>query len=480
MWLKVGNLATVLTRATAEERAWLTNFLTFEDGKARFIRKMSASGSGKVSMFNSATGSFPTGLLPLVRAEARKLCPPLEVDLIDARQRPVAPEDVGPAPPWLRDYQAEAVERTISASRGILDMPTGAGKTQVFVALAMRLPCRWLFLVNAKDLLHQTVKRYREWAGEACGVLGDGECELDSRVVVASFQTLHRALAAPDPIRRGIARQVLQGAQGIVVDEVHTLPAETYLSVAQAAPNAFYRVGLSGTPLARGDRRSLLAIATTGPIIYRLPAARLIEQGVLAKPRIRMLKVHQPASTASDIGAEEYTWPNVYQALVVRSRARNQAVLRAAERAARPALLFVKDLAHGESLALALGKRGVRAAFVAGADASENRQELVRRLVGGELDVLVSSVIFQQGVDIPSLASVVVGSGGRSAIATIQRVGRGMRTDDGKKKEFEVWDVMDSGCPMLERHARARMRAYVQAGYETIVEDGAQVSLAEV
>lgn len=466
MWLKVGNIHTVVTRCSVEERAWLDNFLSFEDGKARFFRGRSSGGEvPRVKMLNPVTNVFSTGLLALVQKEAEGNH---EVELIDQRTPPVAAGQEQPLPDWLRDYQADAVAAVERRKRGILWMPTGAGKTETIIALAMRMPCRWLFLVNSKDLLHQTAERYEKRAGRKAGVFGDGECDLDSDFVVASFQTLHRGLTSTDGLRRGVCLQLLHGAQGMVVDEVHTLPADSYLLVANETPNAYYRVGMSGTPLARGDRRSLLAIATCGPVIFRLRAEKLIAEGVLARPHVRFVDVSQDVHTSFELG-DEYTWPNVYKQLVVESSLRNQVVSSMVRAAAKPCMLFIKDIAHGKALEQLLRRRGFKVSFAHGSDSSESRAGMIKRLEAGELEVLISSVIFQQGLDVPSLASIVVASGGKSVIATIQRAGRGMRTDGGKKADFEVWDVMDKGCPMLERHARARMRAYVSEGYETVV-----------
>ena len=102
----------------------------------------------------------------------------------------------------------------------------------------------------------------------------------------------------------------------------------------------------------------------------------------------------------------------------------------------------------------------------------------------GRYDVLICSVIFQEGEDVPDLRSVVIGSAGKSVIATLQRIGRGMRRASGKD-EFEVFDVADlgcgcmsgpashrhPGCKWLDKHTRDRIKAYTTEGHETVLED---------
>lgn len=257
-------------------------------------------------------------------------------------------------------------------------------------------------------------------------------------------------------------------ADGVGVSNCHVLPAGSFYGIAQNCP-AFYRVGMSGTPLARGDRRSILAVAALGPVLYRVRTDALVEAGVLARPKIRLIPLDQTSDCP--------TWQGVYGECVVRSPKRNRLLITMARKAAKPCLLFCKEIAHGRELLRRLTAAGVRAEFVWGTAETPQRRAAVKRLERGDIDVLVCSAIFQEGVDIPNLASVVIGSGGKSTIAALQRIGRAMRTDEGRKMTMEVWDVLDRGNSWLEKQARARARAYAAEGHETVVE-GPQLDLA--
>jgi superfamily II DNA or RNA helicase len=117
-----------------------------------------------------------------------------------------------------------------------------------------------------------------------------------------------------------------------------------------------------------------------------------------------------------------------------------------------------------------------------GSNSSEERKASIKRLIRGDHEALIASVIFNEGVDIPELRSVVIASGGKSTIAALQRIGRGMRvkkdaTGNVVKDEFEVYDFQDEGDRWLQRHTRARVAAYMREGFETIVEGGAQLVL---
>lgn len=486
MWIEVGCLNAALTRATEEERAWVREFLSFPDPSARF------TGHDKFQMLNPITDEFPAGFVPIVKKAATKPAPEgpgFTVEILDLRTPPATrdPEaDLG----WLRDYQLEGVEKALLRTRGIEWLSTGAGKTEIAIGLVKAMPIRWLFLVHRGTLGEQTARRFeKRWLSgglkpaeetafrlggrELSGLLGEireGMWTEGSRLTIATFQTLARALEdLPTHPRHVKARELLAKTQGLIIDECHVLPADSFWRVAQAAENAYYRIGLSGTPLDRGDKRSALALAALGPVIHRVDSDQLVSAGVLARPRIRMLTVHHPK-------ARGITWNEVENEQIVRGATRNAVLVGAMKQAAKPGLLFVKKVEHGRILSKLLWAAGVKNEFVWGDHSVEARKKKVEWLVREGEAVLICSVVFQEGVDIPELRSVGIGSGGKSVIAALQRIGRGMRSDEGKT-EFEVYDVLDRGPPReegeappwVERHANQRKHAYVSENFQTIV-----------
>ena len=103
----------------------------------------------------------------------------------------------------------------------------------------------------------------------------------------------------------------------------------------------------------------------------------------------------------------------------------------------------------------------------------ERRKEVIARMRTGELEVCIASQVFQDGVNVPELASVVVATGYKSTIATLQRLGRGARKTD-TKSEFELWDIADGGV-WGDRHTDARCKAYQREGYDVRIVSWDQV-----
>ena len=464
MYVRKGNSFSKLINATEDERAWLTEYLTFEGE-----RKGMAAAKG-MCLFNMWSQTYPAGLDAMVAKAAS--ADGIKVDFIDKREKPCLYEDEADLE-WLRDYQHKAVIKVVDHKRGILSLPTAAGKTEIIVGLTRVLPCFWLALVHRSQLADDIAARYElRSPGLVAGRILEGRWDVpdDAQLVAATFQSLRAALKnKKKPARQKAVVDLLERAQGLIVDEAHTLPAQTFYDTAMMMKNAYYRVGLSGTPLARHDKKDQYSLAALGPIIYRVKPKKLIGLGVLAKPTVRMVTCVQ--------GSGRTTWPGVYGELVVHSTDRNGIIVRATQNATKPAFVFVEETDHGKALSKLLFRLGIQNEFVWGNHSVDYRKSLIRRMVQGHFDVIVCSKVFNEGIDVPELRSVVNAGGKKSVIATLQRLGRGMRIDrdkDGKVREggdvFEVYDVLDRGNSWLTAHATARRDAYLSQQYETIIE----------
>lgn len=480
MWIEVGTVYSKLTRSTAEEKDWLWAYLSFEPEDKRYGGGGKRKAVAAESLLDVRTGKFPSGFISLIKKRAK--ADGYTVEFIDTRTAPVEP-DPNADLAWLRDYQRKAVETIVKRKHGILQLATGAGKTEIAVGLTRALPCKWLAIVHRSQLADDIATRYEARSpGLAAGRIFEGKWDVpeDAQLVCATFQSLQQAL------KRGIewgvddpqyvrAMLLLNDVQGLLVDECHTLPANTFYNTAMSI-KAYYRVGLSGTPLARGDRKSMYAMGALGGVVYQVKAAQLIEMGFLAKPTVRLVTCTMPSARA--------TWDGVYKDIVVNSTRRNGVVVDMVKRATLPALVFVTQVKHGKDMTKRLMRAGIKAEFVWGSHSIDYRKSIIRRLVQGHFDVIVCSSVFNEGIDIPELRAVVLAGGGKSIIATLQRLGRGMRIDrkkDGTVAEggdvFEVWDVNDRGNKWTERHARERLHAYTSEGFETFVEDEPTSSL---
>lgn len=357
----------------------------------------------------------------------------------------------------LRDYQREAVERCVTKKRGVLVAGTGAGKTVCASEIMRVVRCRWIFLTHRRELVHQTMAAIKKFTGETVGGIYDNE-----RITVTTLQTFYSRL------QHGRLQDV-QRFDGLIIDECHIAPAATYLETL-CSIDAYYRIGLTGTPEGRTDARDIFVIGALGPVIYKVTPQALVENGTLAKPAVTMLRCHQPYRMvyheAKVRRARE--WQKAERLLITESETRNGLLLDAIERADKPCMVFVAKIAHGKRLEDALKKRRVRVEYVNGGSFKSTRMGAIKNLGDGRTDVMICSTIFDEGIDIPAVATVVLAGGGKSSIKAVQRVGRGMRLVPGKTT-VDVIDVYDEGCATLTKHSDLRKAALKSCGYDVVL-----------
>jgi len=354
----------------------------------------------------------------------------------------------------LRDYQKEAICQSLRCRRGILDIASAGGKTEIAIGLTKELGLKTLYLVHRLDLLKQTRERFHDRLGIETGQIGADIFDVKD-ITIAMVETLFARLTAAR------TREFLDSVGCIIADECHTVVAAQNWYKIFMACNAPYRFGLSATPLARTDGRDMMLRAATGDVIFKMPAWRLIQLGYLAKPKIYFEIIKERID-------KRLGWQKAYNAGITRSLLRNQAIVnwcRSFVERKKTVLVLIRYIEHGKALELVMKETaGLRCAFIHGSSEWQKRSGSLDEFKRGELDVLISSAILDEGVDMPDVDAIVVASGGSSAIKALQRVGRGLRK--GKTGEVTVVDFGDAGHPVLLKHSLARMQSYIDAGYE--------------
>lgn len=173
----------------------------------------------------------------------------------------------------LRPYQTVAVDTITSQRYGILEAPTGSGKTIMALAIASKLQQKTLFIVHTKSLLKQTVAEVKLKLGVDPGVIGDGQFEIKD-FTIAMVQTL---------LRRDLSAIV--ASFGLVIfDECHHVPAKTFTTIATSF-SCYYMYGLSAT-IDRSDGTSWVMYNTIGPLLHSVPRKELLDQKAIIKPQI--------------------------------------------------------------------------------------------------------------------------------------------------------------------------------------------------
>ena len=359
----------------------------------------------------------------------------------------------------LRQEQLEAIRAALVARRGIIKSPPGTGKTEILIALVNAIgvtPVVWL--IHDVTLLHQTADRFKErLPGLKIGIVGDELFE-PGDVTICTVQTVHKRLQA----KNETVKNLLAEAQIVVCDEGHHAPADTWYNVLTEC-QAPFRFACSATPLDRSDGSNIRLIGATGPIVYELSHEEAADLGLLVSPDIKFIDFDRGRDAAALGEAPPSDWKEAYDRFVMNNDDRNGVILDLVEQAVnadRRVLVFIRRIPHGHLLykkIAGLFDSDRHVAFLYGGTSSELRRQAIEEFRKGIIRVIITSTIFDEGVDIPEIETVVLAGGGKSDIKTIQRIGRGVRTSEGKK-DVEVYDFVDRATRLLQNHYRQRRR----------------------
>jgi superfamily II DNA or RNA helicase len=393
---------------------------------------------------------------PLAAALRRR-----EVPLLDApRPRLMPPSGIRPVP--LRPYQHEALLAWRRAGRrGVVALPTGAGKTRVALAAIAetRTPC--LVLVPTRALLAQWQRALAEIYDGPVGRFGDGERVL-APLTVATFAAGYRSMAIIGD-RFGM----------LVVDEAHHFGTGAFDEALEMSI-APVRLGLTATPPAPGPAAAHLA-SLVGPPVFELGVGDLTGRWLAPLRRITwrlalddeerrqydaLVAVYREAwrvFVGSHLGA---SWEDfLHEAARTDEGRRGIAAWRRAARllafprCKREALasLLVRHreqrtlvfVAHNET-AYAIAREHLIMPLTAEIGRDE-RQAALERFRSGELRALVSAQVLNEGVDVPGAEVGIVVAGRRGEREHVQRVGRLLRPGPGKQALLYELVVAHSG-----------------------------------
>jgi superfamily II DNA or RNA helicase len=461
--LVVGNIWAYCAQASAEEVAWLTEFLQLPP---RQFRKE------KLITFSAGDIRFYAGLVALIRRQAAHYNFKVVIRETIARTLHYDKSKVR----WLFDYQEEALQAIEEKRRGILEIPTGGGKGEVCVAAVVGFGGQWLGLSPSRDLMYQLEGRYHLRTGMRGGIVGDGVWRPDplGRFTSCTYDTL------AENIGTARVQKLLASAQGIFADEAHTAPSNTCGKVLVGVesggkriggcPNAEIRIGASGTPFDRSDKRDVMTVAYIGERVYTIDRQTLEDKGVLAKAEIDFLQVYQTMDIEElEDATSDNPYPETYRRLVVTSALRNGMIARAAMIRPGPRLVFVESVDHGHELKKAFKACGAVVDFVFGDNDKEERTDVLQGLCHRTLDVAIATRMWRTGIDVPQLMTVVNAAARKSVIELRQGIGRGIRRMDSNRRVmkdvFYVLDVYDRGCRYLQEAAESRMSTLRRVGY---------------
>ncbi len=417
---------------------------------------------------------FPTGLYSFVKEFLTEHTIPYVSE--DIRQKPdrnIELELHGSITPY--DYQQEVIDEACNRSRGIIQAATGAGKTVIGAGICKQLgTVPFLFFVTSVDLLEQakdSFERVLRQNGQriTVGQIGGGIIDIRD-INVCTVQTVVRALGkkwdrktrfdgedkddkTPIEEHREEIIEVVREAKASICDEVQHWRADTCQLVARELHSCYNTFGMSATPY-RDEGDDMMIQACFGRKCAEITATELIERGYLVRPDIKIVHFRGKKSKYK-------SWQSLYKDKVTENKYYNGVIANIANSyiaAGRLVLVLVQHVGHGQELAsLIQGSQ-----FLSGVSPKKKRKIGLDNLRNGYIRAIVSTAIFDEGIDVRPLDTVLLAGQGKSRTRAMQRVGRITRPytgPNGKKIRATAIDFCIHDKYLLD-HATEREKMY--------------------
>jgi superfamily II DNA or RNA helicase len=348
-----------------------------------------------------------------------------------ARQLP----EYAPARRPLRDYQQAAADKLrdslIETGRGQIVLATGLGKTIIMAEVVADLyrdglipGGRVLVLADQRELVRQLEQAFwlqlPKWIATH-QLTGD---ELPAYWEGITFATVQSVVTRLDS---------LPSFGLVLVDEAHHLGSATYQAVLGVLKPQML-AGVTATPW-RGDGYEIDDVL--GQPLVQFGIADGLKRGFLCDVDYRLLADNVKWDVVQNLSRHSYSVAQLNKQLILPTRdgeaAREIArVFRSEQR--QCGLVFCPTVEHAVSFAAELRPLGLRSEGISAALSPRERDQLMTAFKRGNLDILTTVDLFNEGVDVPSVDLIVFMRATHSRRIFVQQVGRGLRIAPNKDK----------------------------------------------
>lgn len=342
---------------------------------------------------------------------------------------PVAPgSHEAETPIRPNSVQTEALEalnqtRLAGFRRGLVVMATGLGKTWLAGLDALQFGARKiLFVAHREEILQQAAATFlRVRPSAVVGFYKAKSRDLHVDVLCASVQTLGQSAH--------LERFAIDHFDYIVVDEFHHASAPTYRRLLSHFQPSFL-LGLTATP-DRTDQADILSLCDDN-LVFEVRLVAGVNSKLLVP--FTYYGIFDEAVDYRDIPWRKGQFDEEQLSNKLATLARAQHALREwRANAQKRTLAFCVSIRHADFMAEQFARAGVGAVAVHGRS-TISRGEALEQLRSGTLSVVFSVDLFNEGVDLPEIDTILMLRPTESKILFLQQIGRGLRCATGKER----------------------------------------------
>ena len=350
----------------------------------------------------------------------------------------------------LNKLQVKAVNASLKQLKGkkdriLIQMATGTGKTETAIKLWKKLgKPNSLWITHRNELVAQSYERFLKYSNEKdIGMFNSLQRDTNKKMIIASIQTLSR----PENLNSFSKRAF----KFVFVDEAHHAPAETWTKVLQYFKAK--RIGLTATPIRPDGLDVIGKDGLFGNVSYGLPFEVAQKKKFLAKHEAWTILtnsvIHGFTGTNGDYTSNQldrlYTSVNRND-IIINSYIKygKRSIIKAGM--IPKTICFCVNIQHARRMSRLFKKKGINAEFISSNSiyqTPKKRQEVFDKFKNGDIEIICSVDIFNEGVDVPKANVAIMARPTRSNILYQQQIGRVSRSNKGKKKFFLILDFVD-------------------------------------
>lgn len=424
---------------------------------------------GNPSVFRYS--KFGLGLISYVKEKLDKINEPFKM-VIPFGFKPLPKkktEDIKLDGKEFEKYQIKTLELLDNKiKRGIIQAPTGSGKTTIAAGIIEKLNRpNTLIVTPTKDIARNTVKSLKKDLKTDIGLIGDNICLLNG-VTVCLYQSLRNILSK----NKDLTKRLIDNTQLIIWDEAH-LASKAIEECLEPFVNTYYRFGLTATPKLKYKKQMYLQITgQLGPVIMKI-TEKQSEKRVVNKVKAIMWNFYEEPEQ------EEYMKQYRHDILLNERRCKLlcEAVKYAFKEEGRfNCLLLVDEYEQAKLIkycAKVMGDIPIPTIVWSGLS-TEDTEEIKKKLNTGEIPFVIATPKFSVGTDIPEIETIAIGSARKSIANLAQKVGRGRRKTKGKDDLLliDIFDTLGENDKYFKKHSTARKNFYIRKKWFSGVKNG--------
>lgn len=386
----------------------------------------------------------------------------------------------------VREHQVIATKKCMKLRRGIIQIATGGGKTEVMASICHLIKGKILIINSRTKILKQIDERFkRRGIDKKIEYLSANTDYENSEIIISTNSTAYNRIKAGD--QKFI--EYLKNIDALIYDEAHHVSAFSQFIVALLS-DPKYCLGFTGSPFKSANglcHDDLITKSIFGGVIHYTSMRYLREKGYAAK-----LSAYYVKYTSKSMPYKTKNCQRVYKWHVSNNKSRNEAILRLCKiinKLDLKVLIMVNLVDHGMQMVEMLNEVGIKSVFFAGGDTMYTIDDIqkdekgnyirkpqfgsteeVKRCLDSGVNFIIGSQVFNEGVDIESFDIGMLLAANKDIISIVQRMGRITRKKYKGLNECVFIDFEDTKHYIVENWTRSRKNQLISEGVPILEE----------